>query len=83
MLARAADSDEFARHGTQFRNQTISSRYLRTAPKKSLKETAPMRSGANQFLAGFWQKGVDLNPLAPRKRGEGKGEGFPKSASSP
>ena len=42
-----------------------------------------LAGGANQFLAEFWKKGVDLYPLAPRKRGEGQGEGFPKSASSP
>jgi hypothetical protein len=27
-------------------------------------------------------KATDLTPLAPRQRGEGQGEGFPKSAST-
>ncbi len=42
--------------------------------------------GAGRAHLNFWRcfgKGADLKPLAPRKRGEGQGEGFPKNASSP
>jgi hypothetical protein len=42
-------------------------------------EVSKLTKGANQSLAEFWQKGVDLIPLAPRKRGEGKGENSPKA----
>jgi hypothetical protein len=65
----------------QFRVGGISHFFLVETGRNGSKQAET--TSANQFLAECWQKGVDLNPLAPRKRGEGQGEGFPKRASSP